>query len=145
MPLSLKSVRAPVGRCVVRGDEMLAYHLNTETGIVELRPRGKLEAHDFASLGLTVESYLEDHGKLRGVLVEMEHFPGWDDWEALAAHVRFIREHLPKVDRVAIVTDNPWLEPLPDVMRLLTPLAVRRFSSDQRGAAFAWIYNAQAH
>ena len=41
---------------------MLAYHLNPETGIVELRPRGPLEAHDFTSLGLTVDAYLEDHG-----------------------------------------------------------------------------------
>jgi hypothetical protein len=124
---------------------MLAYHLNPETGIVELRPRGPLEAHDFASLGLTVDSYLEDHAKLRGVLVEVERFPGWDDWHAIAAHVRFVREHLPRVDRVAIVTDNPWLEPLPDVMRLFTGVQVRRFSSQQRGDAFAWIYNGQAH
>ena len=63
---------------------MLAYHLNESTGIVELRPRGRLEARDFASLALTVDSYLEDHGKLRGVLIELEHFPGWDDWEAVA-------------------------------------------------------------
>jgi hypothetical protein len=124
---------------------MLAYHLNPETGIVELRPRGPLEAHDFASLGLTVDSYLEDHPKLRGVLVELEHFPGWDDWEAVAAHLRFVRAHLPKVERVALVTDNPWLEPLPDVVNLLTPLTVRRFSSQQRSDAFAWIYNGQAH
>ena len=112
---------------------------------MELRPRGPLEAHDFTSLGLTVDSYLEDHDKLRGVLVEVDHFPGWDDWQAIAAHVRFVREHLPKVDRVAIVTDKPWLEPLPDVMRLITPLHVRRFSSQQRADAFAWIYNGQAH
>jgi len=124
---------------------MLAYHLNPTTGIVELRPRGPLEAHDFASLGLTVDSYLEDHRKLRGVLVELDRFPGWDDWHAIAAHVRFLREHLPKVDRVALVTDNPWLEPLPEVMLLITPLQVRRFPSSERGAAFAWIYNGQAH
>ena len=124
---------------------MLAYHLNPETGIVELRPRGPLEAHDFTSLGLTVDSYLEDHGKLRGVLVELDRFPRWDDWQAISAHVRFVREHLPKVDRVAVVTDNPWLEPLPEVMRLLTPFELRSFSTQQRGEAFAWIYNAQAH
>jgi SpoIIAA-like len=124
---------------------MLAYHLNPDTGIVELRPRGPLEAHDFTSLGLTVDSYLEDHGKLRGVLVEVDRFPRWDDWQAISAHVRFVREHLPKVDRVAVVTDNPWLEPLPEVMRLLTPFELRSFSTQQRGEAFAWIYNAQAH
>jgi hypothetical protein len=130
---------------MIGGIAMLAYHLNPETGIVELRPRGPLEAHDFASLGLTVDSYLEDHGRLRGVLIELDHFPGWDGWEAISAHVRFLREHLPRIERVAVVTDNPWLEPLPEVMNLLTPLTVRRFSGHQRGEAFAWIYNAQAH
>jgi hypothetical protein len=124
---------------------MLAYHLNEQTGIVELRPRGRLEAHDFASLGLTVDSYVEDHGKLRGVLVELEHLPEYDDWEAVAAHLRFLRRHLPHIARVALVTDNPWLEPLPDVLRLLTPLHVRRFPTSARGDAFVWIAAAGAH
>jgi hypothetical protein len=124
---------------------MLAYHLNSQTGIVELRPRGRLEAHDFASLALTVDGYIEDHGKLHGVLVELDHFPGWDDWEAVAAHLRFLREHLPKIERVAILTDNPWLEPLPDVVRLLTPLEVRRFPADERGEAFVWLARGRPH
>lgn len=124
---------------------MLAYHLNSQTGIVELRPRGPLEAHDATSLSLTVNSYIEDHGRLRGVLLELEHFPGFDDWDAVAAHVRFLREHLPHIDRLALVTDNPWLEPLPDVMRLLTPLEVKRFPHDKRGDAFAWIASSRAH
>jgi hypothetical protein len=124
---------------------MLAYHLNESTGIVELRPRGRLEARDFESLALTVDGYIEDHGKLRGVLVELDHFPGWDDWEAVSAHLRFLRQHLPRIDRVALLTDNPWLEPLPDVLRLVTPIEVRRFPTDRRGEAFAWIATARAH
>jgi len=124
---------------------MLAYHLNESTGIVELRPRGRLEARDFASLALTVDGYLEDHGKLRGVVVELDHFPGWDDWDAVAAHLRFLRQHMPRVERVALVTDNPWLEPLPEVLNLITPLEVRRFATERRGEAFAWVASAHAH
>jgi hypothetical protein len=124
---------------------MLAYHLNPQTGIVELRPRGPLEAHDFTSLSLTMNTYIEDHGKLRGLLLELDHFPGFDDWDAVAAQLRFVREHLPKVDRIALVTDNPWLEPLPDVLRLLTPLEVKRFPLERRGDAFAWIVSQRAH
>ena len=123
---------------------MLAYHLNESTGIVELRPRGRLEARDFASLALTVDGYLEDHGKLRGVVVELDHFPGWDDWDAVAAHLRFLRGHLPRIERVALVTDNPWLE-LPEVLSLITPLEVRRFPAERRGEAFAWVATAHAH
>ena len=124
---------------------MLAYHLNESTGIVELRPRGRLEARDFESLTLTVDGYLEDHGKLRGVVVELDHFPGWDDWDAINAHLRFLRQHLPRIERVALVTDNPWLEPLPDVLSLVTPLEVRRFANERRGDAFAWVASAHAH
>ena len=124
---------------------MLAYHLNPDTGIVELRPRGRLEAQDFASLALTVNDYIEEHGKLSGVLVELDHFPGWNDWDAVMAHLRFVREHLPKIQRVALLTDNRWLEPLPDVVRLLTPLEVRRFAADQRGEAFVWIAQGRPH
>lgn len=124
---------------------MLAYHLNESTGVVELRPRGRLEARDFASLALTVDGYIEDHGKLRGVVVDVDHFPGWDDWDAISAHLRFVRQHLPRIERVALVTDNPWLEPLPDVLRLITPLEVRRFATERRGDAFAWVASAHAH
>jgi hypothetical protein len=118
---------------------MLAYHLNPATGIVELKPRGPLEAQDFASLGLTVDAYVEEHGKLRGVLVELAQLPEYDDFDALAAHLRFVRRHLPHIERVALVTDNPWLEPLPDVLRLVTPLEVRRFPTASRGDPFVWI------
>ena len=124
---------------------MLAYHLNEQTGIVELRPRGLLEAHDFASLGLTVDAYVEQHGDLRGVLLEFDHVPGYDDFQALSAHLRFLRRHLPHIRRVALVTDNPWLEPLPEVLRLFTPLIVQRFPTDRRGDAFVWIAAAGAH
>jgi hypothetical protein len=148
-PLKLqrsRSFRTPARlSCRAWRNAMLAYHLNSQTGIVELRPRGPLEAQDFASLALTVDAYIEDHGKLRGLLLELDHFPGWDDWEAVAAHLRFVRSHLPKIERVALVTRNPWLEPLPDVLRVLTPLEVRRFAPDQRGEAFVWIAHARPH
>jgi len=124
---------------------MLAYHLNPETGIVELRPRGPLEAQDFTSLWLTMKSYIEDHGRLRGLLLELDRFPGFDEWDAIAAQIRFVRRNLPKVDRIALLTDNPWLEPLPDVLRLLTPLEVKRFPLERRGDAFAWIVSQRAH
>jgi hypothetical protein len=124
---------------------MLAYHLNPETGIVELRPRGPLEAQDFTSLWLTMKSYIEDHGRLRGLLLELDRFPGFDDWDAIAAQIRFVRRNLPKVDRIALLTDNPWLEPLPDVLRLLTPLEVKRFPLERRSDAFAWIVSQRAH
>jgi len=124
---------------------LLAYHLNPETGIVELRPRGPLEAQDFTSLWLTMKSYIEDHGRLRGLLLELDRFPGFDDWDAIAAQIRFVRRNLPKVDRIALLTDNPWLEPLPDVLRLLTPLEVKRFPLERRGDAFAWIVSQRAH
>jgi hypothetical protein len=52
----------PMTFALPTGGVMLAYHLNAQTGIVELRPRGRLEAQVFASLALTVDSYIEDHG-----------------------------------------------------------------------------------
>jgi len=92
-----------------------------------------------------MKSYIEDHGRLRGLLLELDRFPGFDDWDAIAAQIRFVRRNLPKVDRIALLTDNPWLEPLPDVLRLLTPLEVKRFPLERRGDAFAWIVSQRAH
>ena len=41
-------------------------------------------------------------GKLTGLLIEARSFPGWDSFGALIQHLKFLRDHHRKIDRVAV-------------------------------------------
>jgi len=118
---------------------MLGYRLEPRNGVVILTPRGRLAASDFASLALTVDPWIEDHGKLRGIMIDAKAIPHWDDVDAMLAHLRFVRRHHRFVERVAVVTDEPLLEALPAMVRLFTGADVRRFAPQKRRAALAWL------
>ena len=118
---------------------MLGYRLEPRNGVVILTPRGRLDASDFASLALTVDPWIEDHGKLRGILIDANSLPRWDDVGAMRAHLRFVRSHHRAVARVAIVTDLPLLEALPAIARLFIGADVRRYAQRERRAALAWL------
>ena len=72
---------------------MLTHELLRDEGIMILRPQGPLRAKDFTSLASIVDPYIEKHGRLRGIMVDAESFPGWDSFAALASHLRFVRDH----------------------------------------------------
>jgi hypothetical protein len=85
---------------------MLAYNIMLPEGIVVLNPHGALSKGDFASLSASVDAYLVDHARIHGVLIHSESFPGWDSFASFIAHIRFVRDHHHKIERVALVTDS---------------------------------------
>ena len=72
---------------------MVNYELLRDEGILIIRPEGSLEASDFQKIAQDVDPYIEANGKLRGVMIDAESFPGWKDFAALVAHLKFVREH----------------------------------------------------
>lgn len=88
------------------GDRMLDYSIMKAEGILVLTPHGPLSYQDFDGLGAAVDSYLCDHARIHGVLIQSKAFPGWENFGAVAAHMHFVREHHKKIERVAIVTDS---------------------------------------
>jgi hypothetical protein len=85
---------------------MLNHELRHNDGILVLNPEGPLEAADFTTLASQVDTYLERHAKLRGVLIRAKSFPGWKDFGAMLAHLKFLKEHLQKIEKVAVVADG---------------------------------------
>jgi hypothetical protein len=79
--------------------------MNSE-GILVVEPHGTLNEEDFARLTFFVDDYLADHADIQGVLIHSKSFPGWDSFAGFAAHIRFVRNHHQKVERVAVVTDS---------------------------------------
>jgi len=85
---------------------MLSITLDKERAIVTLEPTDALNEEDFHTAVKVIDPFIEKHGKLEGLIIETESFPGWDDFSAFVAHLKFIRDHHKKVKRLAFVTDS---------------------------------------
>jgi hypothetical protein len=118
---------------------MIDAKLLRSDGILVVAPAGKLERVDFERLSLLVDPYIEDHGGLRGLLIDAESFPGWEDFGGLLSHMRFAQSHEAAIDRVAAVSDNRFLAILPRVADHFSTAEVRHFEYRDRDKALAWL------
>jgi hypothetical protein len=58
---------------------MIEARLPREDGILIVSPVDTLEFTDFERLRLIVDPYIEEHGELKGLLIDVKTFPGWED------------------------------------------------------------------
>ena len=58
---------------------MLQHELDSEKGLLVLKPLGPLEAEDFAAITRETDAYIEKHGSLNGLMIVAEKFQtGYD-------------------------------------------------------------------
>jgi SpoIIAA-like len=86
---------------------MLNVNLDEEKGVAYLEPNGALSKDDFESAASIIDPYIKKAGELKGIIINVESFPGWDSFAALIKHFKFIKDHHHKVSRIAFVTDSP--------------------------------------
>ena len=118
---------------------MLNYDLRFDDGILVLKPEGPLEAADFIRLARQVDAYLGRKGTLRGVLVEARAFPGWQNFGALVAHLKFIRQHHRKIEKIAIVTDGGVAAVIPHIANHFVHAEIKHFGLAEQSAAWSWL------
>jgi len=76
---------------------MLNHELRHDDEILVLNPEGPLEADDFTTKARQVDPYLEQHAKLRGVLIRAKSFPSWIDFGARLAPLKFLKQRIQKI------------------------------------------------
>ena len=123
---------------------MVHYELWRPEGILVLRPEGSLEASDFQKITQEVDPYIEANGKLHGVMLDAETFPGWKDFAALVAHLKFVKDHHRKIEKIAAVSDSGFLAIAPKIASHFVQADVRHFPHSQRDEALAWLRGASA-
>jgi hypothetical protein len=119
---------------------MIEFELLKDSGILVVKLTGTLTADDFRAISSTVDPYISENGKLAGLLVEAPSFPGWKSFDALAGHIRFVRDHQRKIDRVAAVTDSTILAIAPKIAELIAHPEFKVFKSGKRASALAWLH-----
>ncbi len=118
---------------------MLNYEFQNDTGILVLQPKEPLEEADFIALTSQVDTYLEGHGKLHGVLIHAQSFPGWKNFAALLAHLKFLKAHLKKIEKVAVVADGAIANIVPNIASHFIHAEVRHFDFTREEAAWDWL------
>ena len=84
---------------------MLSVKIDELKGLAVFEPDGELEKIDFELAARTIDPYIEKFGLINGLIIHVEHFPGWDSVGALASHLKFVKEHHKKISRIALSTD----------------------------------------
>ncbi len=118
---------------------MLSHELRQDDGVLVLHPEGPLEAADFTALASHVDAYLERHGTLHGVLIRAKSFPGWNDFGALLAHLKFVREHHRRIEKIAVVADGALANIMPNIASHFVHAQVQHFDLAREDAAWDWL------
>ena len=118
---------------------MIKYELLADNGIVVITPAGRLEAEDFKQLAATVDPFIEEHGKLEGIMIHVESFPGWKDFAGLLSHLRFVKEHHRQISKVALVTDSKAAAVAESLAKHFVSAQIKHFDFNEKTQALAWL------
>lgn len=118
---------------------MIEYTLDRDLAVLHVRPTGPLRKADFDSLAQSIDPFIEQAGSLRGLLLEVVRFPGWEDIGAAVRHIRFVRDHHRSINKVAIVTDSVLGEAAENIASHFVAEEIQHFSTDRLQEAKAWL------
>ena len=116
----------------------VSFHLLADSGVMVVEVKEALRAHDFDAMALTADTWIEAHGTLHGIVIHCREFPGWENLHSVLRHVRFVRDHHRKVERVALVADSKLASLAPHIAEHFVQAEVKRFRYDELDVAVAW-------
>ncbi len=118
---------------------MIDFKPFVDEGVVEVKVHGKLESVDFQKVGPVVDEMIEHRGKIKGLLLNITEFEGWDGVQALMTHLKFVKAHHQYIKRVAAVRNKAWLKVIPKIISVFVKAEPRYFDIDQLDAARKWV------
>lgn len=118
---------------------MIHVKLDKEAGIVTVTPSTPLNKQDFVLLANEVDPYIEKEGKLNGLIIQIESFPGWEDFAGLMSHLKFVREHHKKIEKVAAVSDGKIVSIMPRIVDHFVSAKVKYFPYESLDEAISWV------
>ena len=118
---------------------MIEHTLDTARSILYVRPKSSLEQGDFAQLAKAVDPYIEKTGGLAGLIIEVSAFPGWENFGAMAAHLRFVRDHHKRIKKIGVVTDSAMGRVAEQLASNFVSAEIKHFPAGQIEAAEQWV------
>ena len=122
---------------------MLKVELNEATGIAILKPDGALSEKDFIYASSVIDPYLKKTGTLKGVIINIRKFPGWESFGSLIKHFKFVKGHHKKLSRLAVVTDSVLGNFAEIIVTHFVSAEIKHFSFDELSKAQSWVLGAE--
>ncbi|MEU9606023.1 STAS/SEC14 domain-containing protein [Streptomyces sp. NPDC048057] len=116
----------------------VSHRILPDSGVLLVTFDSPLRTQDFDALALTVDSWLDAHEELAGVVIHARDFPGWENVGGLLSHVRFVRDHHKRIGRIALAADVRLADLMPHLANHFIQAEVRHFGYDELDDATAW-------
>ena len=120
---------------------MIEHTFDPTTAILHIQPKSSLEQADFEQLAKTVDPYIAGTGDLAGIIVETPGFHGWASFGAMAAHLRFVKDHHKHIRKIALVTDSALGNIAEHLVAHFVSAEIKQFPNSELDAAQRWILN----
>ena len=118
---------------------MIFCDLDENTGVLTVRHEGKLETQDFLTLSEVVDPFIKKRGELKGIIIVTKKFPGWEDFNGMIEHMKFVRNHHRKIAKVAIVTDSKIADVAESLGKHFVKASIKHFSYKELKSAQRWM------
>ena len=118
---------------------MIKHQFLTDEGILIISPVSSLQSRDFDTLSHIIDPYIAEHGALNGLIIYTQSFPGWQNFTSMLAHVKFVRDHHAKIQKVAAVADEGIVSVLPAIASHFVKAEVKHFDHDDLDNAIEWV------
>ena len=113
--------------------------MDKENAIVVLEPQESLQKEDFDKAVKIIDPFIEEHGKLNGLIISTETFPGWENFAAMSRHFVFVKNHHKKIKRLAFVTDSAIGSFAEHISGHFVDAEIRTFPYGEMDKAKEWI------
>jgi hypothetical protein len=109
-----------------------------DDGVLVVHPHGPLRREDFDKLAGIVDPWIEAHQQLRGLVISMPRFPGWENIGSVFQHMEFVRDHHRHIRRIALAVDGVLPEVMSHLASHFVEAAIKQFPFDQVEQARRW-------
>ena len=72
-------------------------------------------------------------------MVHAKFFPGWADFAAFLSHLKFVKGHQSKIEKMAAVSDGGFLRIIPSVASHFVKAEIKHFNFDDKDKALGWL------
>jgi hypothetical protein len=118
---------------------MIDVTLDEKYSLAILEPHEALSEDDFKYASTIIDPFIKKQGHLKGIIIYVESFPGWDSFSGLISHLKFINEHHKKVSYVLFVTDSILIDIVEPITKHFVSAKVKTFPFNELESAKKWI------
>lgn len=118
---------------------MLNITIDEKNGIAIFEPDGKLSESDFKSAVNIIDPYINNFGKLNGLIIATQAFPGWESFAALVSHLSFVKDHHKIISFIAFVTNSKIGNLAEHVASHFVSAEIKSFAYGELDMAKEWI------